>query len=50
MMLPSSMLFVTVTLKPDLFEGFRFDFARPLGQFFFLSHRYPSQCPSFLFS
>jgi len=29
----------TVSLKPDLFEGVRFDFAKPLNAKFSLSHR-----------
>ncbi|KAI5006738.1 mitochondrial import receptor subunit TOM40-1-like [Hordeum vulgare subsp. vulgare] len=27
-----------MTLKPELFEGFRFDFVKPVSQVFFLSH------------
>jgi hypothetical protein len=30
----------TVSLKPELFEGLRFDFTKPLNQRFSLSHRY----------
>jgi hypothetical protein len=33
---------VTVSLKPDVFEGFRFDFTKMLGEYFALSHRYPA--------
>ena len=32
--------FVAVVLKPELFEGLRFDFTKPLNQNFALSHRY----------
>jgi mitochondrial import receptor subunit TOM40 len=34
---------VTVSLKPDVFEGFRFDFTKMLGEYFALSHRYPAR-------
>ena len=30
---------VAVVLKPELFEGLRFDFTKPLNQNFALSHR-----------
>lgn len=39
---------MAVTLKPELFEGLRFDFTKPLNQKFSLSHRYviiPSLAP-----
>jgi hypothetical protein len=29
----------TVALKPDVFEGMRFEITRPLNQNFFLTHR-----------
>jgi len=34
-----SFMLVTVSLKPELFEGMRFDFNKPLNPKFFLSHR-----------
>ena len=33
-------VFVAVALKPELFEGLRFDFTKPLNQNFALCHRY----------
>lgn len=33
---------VAVALKPDVFEGLRFELTRPLNQNFFLTHRYVS--------
>ena len=33
-----------VSLKPELFEGLRFDFTKPLNQNFQLCHRYAALC------
>jgi len=43
---------VAVALKPDTFEGMRFDFTKMISQHFALSHRCPtrSPLPAFLFS
>jgi hypothetical protein len=35
----NSCMMWTVSLKPELFEGLRFDFTKPLNQRFSLSHR-----------
>ena len=35
-----------VSLKPELFEGLRFDFTKPLNQNFQLCHRYAALCSS----
>lgn len=37
--LTNLVLLYTVSLKPDLFEGFRFDFTKGLNPQFALSHR-----------
>lgn len=39
-----------MALKPDLFEGMRFDFTKMINQHFALSHRCSTRCLSLFFS
>jgi hypothetical protein len=39
MWLTGSVVAAAVALKPDVFEGLRFELTRPLNQNFFLTHR-----------
>ena len=40
MLIMKSLVLATVALKPELFEGMRFEFNKALSPKFFLSHRY----------
>ena len=40
---------VAVALKPDTFEGMRFDFTKMISQHFALSHRCPTRTSSLPF-
>lgn len=40
---------VAVALKPDLFEGMRFDFTKMISPYFALSHRCSTRCLSLFF-